>query len=155
MAFIQLLLRAWLVLTAAVPLLASDFIGVYAKIDRVVIDNDTAQMISQVIGVIFIALIGFAVWWSVRGGKLKLAAGEVRLAAIYGNCPQHRFGGLVITGSPSDGRIVLTNQRLIFTNLQEAKVGFAVAKGQILSVTKGSKGPLMTLELVLTGQSPP
>ena len=44
MAFIQLLLRAWLVLAAAVPLLASDFIGVYAKIDRVVIDNDTAQI---------------------------------------------------------------------------------------------------------------
>jgi hypothetical protein len=44
MKFFQLL-RTSLILAAAIPLLhASDPTGVYAKIDRIVIDNDTAQV---------------------------------------------------------------------------------------------------------------
>ena len=110
-------------------------------------DNSTAEMMGQVVGVLFLGLIGFAVWWSVRRGTLKFFPDEIRLSAIYANCPQHRFGGLIVAGSPNDGRLVLTSHRLIFTNLQEAKIGFAVPKEQILSIAKGSKGPLMTLEL--------
>lgn len=113
-------------------------------------DNSTAEMMGQIVGVLFLALIGFAVYWSVRRGSFKLGPGEIRLSAIYANCPQHRFGGLVIAGSPSDGKLVLTSERLLFTNLLEGKVGIAVPKDQILSIAKGSKGPLMTLELGYT-----
>ena len=43
MPLVQALIRTLLVLTAA-ALYASDLTGVYAKIDRVVIENDTAQV---------------------------------------------------------------------------------------------------------------
>jgi hypothetical protein len=105
------------------------------------------DQVGQIVGVIFTLLIGFAVYWSLRGGKLKLVPGETRVAQIYANCPQHRFGGLIIAGSPGDGKLVLTNQRLIFSNPTEGKVAYSVAPAQILSVAKGQKGPMMTLEL--------
>ncbi len=45
MPFVHVLLRTLLVSTAIAPVVcASDFTGVYAKIDRVVIENDTAQI---------------------------------------------------------------------------------------------------------------
>src|SRR5438132_1060852 len=45
MQSVQVLLRNLLVFISVIPVLnASDFIGVYAKIDRVVIENDTAQI---------------------------------------------------------------------------------------------------------------
>ena len=45
MQAIQVLLRTFLVSTIVAPVLwASDFTGVYAKIDRVLIENDTAQI---------------------------------------------------------------------------------------------------------------
>ncbi len=45
MKSVQPLLRILAVLAAAIPALhASDFTGVYARIDRVVIENDTAQI---------------------------------------------------------------------------------------------------------------
>jgi hypothetical protein len=45
MRFVQVLLRTLLVLVAGMPTLyASDFTGVYAKIDRVIIENETAQI---------------------------------------------------------------------------------------------------------------
>src|SRR5215472_13856011 len=45
MQFVQVLLRTLLVSTAIAPVLCgSDFTGVYAKIDRVVVENDTAQV---------------------------------------------------------------------------------------------------------------
>src|SRR5262249_2864475 len=45
MQFVQVSIRTLLVLAAGVSTLnASDLTGVYAKIDRVVIENDTAQV---------------------------------------------------------------------------------------------------------------
>jgi hypothetical protein len=45
MSFVQILLRGSLAFVTAIPgLFASDVTGVYAKIDRVVIQNDTAQI---------------------------------------------------------------------------------------------------------------
>ena len=45
MPFVHVLLRTLLVSAAIAPVVcASDFTGVYAKIDRVVIENDTAQV---------------------------------------------------------------------------------------------------------------
>ena len=45
MSFVRLLLRSVVVLAACVPGLdASDFTGVYAKIDRVVIENDNVEI---------------------------------------------------------------------------------------------------------------
>jgi hypothetical protein len=45
MPFVHVLLRTLLVSIAIAPVVcASDFTGVYAKIDRVVIENDTAQI---------------------------------------------------------------------------------------------------------------
>jgi hypothetical protein len=107
----------------------------------------SADDVGTFIGLLFTAGLGLAVWWAVRAKSLKLAVGELQLAQIYANCPQHRFGGLIIAGSPSDGKLVLTSQRLIFTNPSGGSVGIVVAKDQIMSVAKGSKGPLMTLEL--------
>jgi hypothetical protein len=107
----------------------------------------SADDVGTYIGILITALIGLAVWWSVRGGGLKLAVGEHQLAQIYANCPQHRFGGLIVAGSPSDGKLVLTSQRLVFTNPTGGNIGIVVPKDQILSISKGSKGPLMTLEL--------
>jgi hypothetical protein len=109
-------------------------------------DND-ADKFGQIIGIIITALIGFGVYWSLRGGKLKMEPGESRLAYIYANWPAHRFGGLTVAGSPSDGKLVLTTHRLIFTNPREGKVALSVTKEQIQSLAKGSKGPMMTLEL--------
>ena len=45
MTFVRVLLRSVVVLAACLPALdASDFTGVYAKIDRVVIENETVQI---------------------------------------------------------------------------------------------------------------
>ena len=45
MSFVQMLLRSSLVVVTGISALyASDFTGVYARIDRVVIENDTAQI---------------------------------------------------------------------------------------------------------------
>ncbi|HUS30908.1 MAG TPA: hypothetical protein VMZ53_20500 [Kofleriaceae bacterium] len=109
--------------------------------------DGNADKIGQIVGIVITGLIGFGVYWSLRGGKLKLAPGETRIAYIYANWPGHRFGGLIVAGSPSDGKLVLTTQRLIFTNPTEGKVALAVTVNEIQSVAKGSKGPLMTLEL--------
>src|SRR4051794_38781946 len=109
--------------------------------------HDNSDAIGQFVGVLFLALIGFGVWWSLRGGKLKMVPGEQRIAYIYANCPQHKFGGLIVAGSASDGKLILTNQRLLFTSPNEGKLGFYVAPAQITSIVKGSKGPMMTLDL--------
>ena len=101
----------------------------------------------QIISVIFTLLIAAAVVWSLRSGKLKLAPGETVIAKIYANCPQIRFGGLIVAGSASDGRLILTSHRIVFTNPREGKVGLSVNRDQILSIAKGAKGPMMTLEL--------
>jgi hypothetical protein len=109
--------------------------------------HDNSEVIGQVVGVVIMALIGFGVWWSLRGGKLKLVPGEQRIAYIYANCPQHRFGGLIVAGSASDGKLILTNQRLLFCSPNEGKVGFYVAPAQITAAVKGTNGPMMTLDL--------
>jgi hypothetical protein len=109
--------------------------------------DNGADNAAQIVGIIITALLGFAVYWSLRGGSLKLAPGETRTAYIYANWPAHRFGGLIVAGSPSDGKLVLTSQRLIFTNPTEKKVALEVTREQIQSVAKGQKGPIMTLEL--------
>ena len=106
-----------------------------------------ADAVGQLIGIAFTALIGFGVWWSLRGGKLKLVPGEQKIAHIYANTPNHRFGGLIVAGSPGDGKLILTNQRLIFSNPREGKMAFYVAPAQITAIAKGQKGPMMTLDL--------
>jgi hypothetical protein len=112
----------------------------------------TAYEAGQVTGyIIGIAIAGFFIWWAIRGTrggkKLEMLAAEVRIADIYAECPQIKFGGLVAVGSVHQGRLILTNQRLIFTNPHEKRMAIHLGPMQIVTIQKGTKGPLMSLEL--------
>lgn len=109
---------------------------------------EAGQVVGTLIG---IALGVFLIWWAIRGSsggkKVELLPAEVRISDIYAECKQIKFGGLVAVGAVNQGRLILTNQRLMFTNPHEKKLGISLAPNQILTMTKGAKGPLMTLEL--------
>jgi hypothetical protein len=112
----------------------------------------TPEQAGQVVGTIIgIGLAAFFIWWAVRGTrggkKLEMLAAEVRIADIYAECKQIKFGGLVAVGSVHQGRLILTDQRLIFTNPHEKRMAVHLGPMQIVSIQKGMKGPLMTLEL--------
>lgn len=109
---------------------------------------EAGQVTGYIIG---IGLAIFFIWWAIRGTrggkKLEMFTGEVRIAEIYAECKQIKFGGLVAVGSVHQGKLILTNQRLIFTNPHEKRMAIHLAAAQIVSIQKGTKGPLMTLEL--------
>lgn len=110
---------------------------------------EAGQAVGTIIG---IGLAGFLIWWAIHGAsggskKVELLPAEVRIADIYAECKQIKFGGLVAVGAVNHGRLILTNQRLMFTNPHEKKLGISLAPNQILTIQKGAKGPMMTLEL--------
>jgi hypothetical protein len=112
----------------------------------------TPYQAGQVVGTLIgLGLAGLLVWWAIRGTKggkkLELLAAEVRIADIYAECKQIKFGGFVAVGAVNQGRLILTNQRLLYTNPHEKRLGLALLPSHILTITKGSKGPMMTLEL--------
>lgn len=112
----------------------------------------TPYQAGQVVGTIIgLGLAGFLIWWAIRGSsggkKLEMLPAEVRIADIFAECKQIKFGGLVAVGSVHHGRLILTNQRLMFTNPHEKRLGISLAPNEILSIQKGTKGPMMTLEL--------
>lgn len=109
---------------------------------------EAGQVTGYIIGVGIAALL---IWWAIRGTrggkKLEMLAAEVRITDIYAECPQIKFGGLVAVGSVHQGRLILTNQRLIFTNPHEKRMAIHLGPAQIVTIQKGTKGPLMSLEL--------
>lgn len=104
-----------------------------------------------VLAILFVVgLWGFIIWALLRGNaraKLVMLPDEVRVAGISAHCTDMRYGGFRLVGTPHDGKLILTNLRLIHTDVREKKVGLVLLRNHIIQIAKGSKGPLMTLEL--------
>ncbi len=109
-----------------------------------------------VIGLLLVlAMWGFIIWALLRGrasAKFVPLPDEQRIAFINAQCKDIKYGGFIVVGTPHDGKLILTNFRLVHTNVKESKVGLVVFRDQISDITKGSDGPLMTLDL--TYQTP-
>ena len=109
-----------------------------------------------VLGVLFgVGLWSFIIWALLRGNassKFVPLPNETRIAAINAQCKDLKYGGFIIIGTPHDGKLILTNLRLVHTNVKESKTGLVLFRDQITSIVKGSDGPLMTLDL--TYQTP-
>ena len=108
------------------------------------------ETVSQIIGAVFVSLIGLLVVLSMRGKKLVLAGDEKKLARIFAETKQLKFGGFMIVGSPYEGQLSLTNKRLVYTNPSEQKTSFSLGPTDITSIAKGQKGTIMSLELSYT-----
>ncbi|HSD88182.1 MAG TPA: hypothetical protein VLB44_11730 [Kofleriaceae bacterium] len=114
----------------------------------------SAEALGELVGFAVIAVVGvvvvFAVLRSTRGKKLEMMPGEARVAEIYAETPSIKYGGFIAIGSANHGKLILTDRRLIFTNPNEQQLGFSLGPKQILTATKGTKGPMMTLDLTYT-----
>lgn len=108
------------------------------------------ESLGQLVGVVIMAVIGLFIFLSMRGKKVTLQPGEARQAEIYAETNEIKFGGFILVGSPKMGKLILTDQRLLYTNPQEQKLGFSLGPKQINSAVKGTRGPMMTLELTYT-----
>jgi hypothetical protein len=92
------------------------------------------------------------VWWlhtrgTVKGGKLVMLPNEIHIAEIVAQAKGIKYSGFVFVGTPSDGKLLLTNLRLIHKNVKGDKVGLVLFRDHIQQIAKGKDGPLMTLEL--------
>src|SRR5512141_3070868 len=104
------------------------------------------ESLGQLVGVFIMGLIGLFIFLSMRGKKVTLQPGEARQAEIYAETNEIKFGGFILVGSPKMGKLILTDQRLLYTNPQEQKLGISLGPKQINSAVKGTRGPMMTLE---------
>jgi hypothetical protein len=97
-------------------------------------------------------VFAFVLWFLKRGyvgktGPLVMLNDEVRVAEIFALCKDIKYGGVAFAGNVHDGKLILTNRRLIHTNTNGQRVGLVLLRDQISQIAKGKDGPLMTLEL--------
>lgn len=116
-------------------------------------DLDAAEMRLVMAGLVVFALMvaGLLFWLARRQAtkksKLALLPDEQRVADMYVETKQISWGGMTLFGSPWEGKLILTTERLIYTNPNEAKTAFAVSRDAITKIVKGTSGAQMTLEL--------
>jgi hypothetical protein len=102
--------------------------------------------------VLTFGVFAFVLWFLKRGyvgktGPIVMLHDEVRVAEIFALCKDIKYGGVVFAGNVHDGKLILTNRRLIHTNTNGQRVGLVLLRDQIIQIAKGKDGPLMTLEL--------
>lgn len=82
-----------------------------------------------------------------KTGPIVMLHDETRVAEIFALCKDLKYGGVLFAGNVHDGKLILTNRRLIHTNPNGQRVGLVLLRDQIIQIAKGREGPLMTLEL--------
>jgi hypothetical protein len=109
------------------------------------------RLVFAAVAVIWLAIAFVLIWVArraaTRQAKVALEPGEQRVADIFVETKQITWGGLTLFGSPYDGKLILTTERLIYANANERKTGFVLARDAITAIRKGADGPRMTLEL--------
>jgi hypothetical protein len=85
-----------------------------------------------VIGVV--AIVALFAWLARRrmaSASLALAPHETRLGEMWGTSRDVTFGGLVLAGDATTGKLVLTSDRLLWVRLDERKIALALHRGDI------------------------
>lgn len=115
------------------------------------LDPSEMRLITACLIVLVLLFAGLLFWLARRQAtkkpKLALLADEKRVADIFVETKQISWGGMTLFGSPWEGKLILTTDRLIYANPNEQKTGFAVSRDAITKIEKGTSGALMTLEL--------
>ncbi|HTL38425.1 MAG TPA: hypothetical protein VL326_35085 [Kofleriaceae bacterium] len=103
--------------------------------------------LGAIIVLFLVGLLGYLIVRALMGDpKLTLLPGEYVVRHIFAECKQIRWSGFVTVGGVNQGKLLLTNQRLIYANPSMTKQGFAVTRQQIQQIHKNMASP-MRLEL--------
>ena len=95
------------------------------------------------------AMVAFVmvIWWRRRAMQIpkqvSLAPDERRLGEMYGKPQSLTIRGLIAIGSLSEGKLVLTSKRLIYTSYNEKRHAFAITPSDLLSVEVREGGLLI------------
>jgi hypothetical protein len=110
----------------------------------------------DVVAILLVAVV-FAVFWRIAhqrkrgidaGGPLAIAADERRVAEIVVETRDICFGGQRLLRTGHFGKLILTNQRLYYTDIKEKSLALALAPAAMISALRGRDGN--TTRLVLT-----
>lgn len=92
--------------------------------------------------------------------KLTLPAGEQRLGEMWGRSRDVTFGGLVLAGDATTGKVVLTSRRLLWVRLDEKKIGLALGRDDLERIEVAAKGfvgkePALVVHYRIPGKKKP
>jgi len=97
--------------------------------------------------------LGRKLWGAVdrRTPRILCSDGEVRIAEAFAHTRDIVLAGLIRTGSPYDGKLVLTNQRLIYCRYDEnaKRLGLVLTPNQLQSVESEDPKGLARLKNIL------
>jgi len=90
-----------------------------------------------------VAIVALFAWLARRrmaSGSLALAPDETRIGEMWGTSRDVTFGGLVLAGDSTTGKLVLTSDRLLWARLDERKIALALHRGDVERVELVKKG---------------
>ena len=74
---------------------------------------------------------------------ITLGAGEKKIGELYVETRDIKLGGFHWEGSGLEGKLVLTNQRLMYSKFDEKRIALSLEPGDVVSFETGQKGLIM------------
>ena len=97
-----------------------------------------------IFGFVVLALVGYYGRKAIeKPAGLKLEPGETKLGEMYVRTRDISLGGFIVSGSANEGKLILTNQRLLYGRFDEKKIALALEPRDLVSVKAESAQTLI------------
>ncbi|MDI6792880.1 MAG: hypothetical protein QME81_08455 [bacterium] len=121
----------------------------------------TADIINSIVTIAAFVLAAIIIIIAARMGRkaikepkgIKVEAGETRIGEMYGKTRDITLGGFTAAGSALEGKLILTNKRLVYGRYDEKGIVLSLEPKDVLSIEVGQKGLLIkspTLKVTYT-----
>ena len=101
-----------------------------------------------ILGIIALAVVGYYGRKAIeRPSGLKLEPGEAKIGEMYGRTRDISLPGFIVSGSAKEGKLILTNRRLLYGRFDEKRIALSLEPREVTSVSVESARNIKFLQL--------